>query len=133
MSTIIRVLIVLVCAYAVRWSQALNFQTFPTLIKQRRNSDPKKPIFRFKKREHVADRAGRHVDAARRPLPPGHRTRRSASPPVDTVVHVPGFRIGALSRFKRTSYRGSHSLAGLIGLSGEMPGESFGLKPVSKL
>jgi hypothetical protein len=90
MSTIIRVLIVLVCAYAVRWSQALNFQTFPTLIKQRRNSDPKKPIFRFKKREHVADRAGRHVDAARRPLPPGHRTRRSASPPVDTVVHVPG-------------------------------------------
>jgi hypothetical protein len=47
----------------VRWSQALNFQTFPTLIKQRRNSDPKKPTFRIEKREHVA--AGRRVDAAR--------------------------------------------------------------------
>ena len=48
----------------VRWSQALNFQTFLTLIKQRRNSDPKKPTFRIEKREHVVDRAGRHVDAA---------------------------------------------------------------------
>jgi hypothetical protein len=41
----------------VRWSQALNFQTFLILIKQRRNSDPTKRTFRIEKAAaHVAVR-----------------------------------------------------------------------------
>jgi hypothetical protein len=119
----------------VRWSQAINFRTFPTLIKQCRNSVPKETGFPHRKtgtcggscRPSCRRRGGRFRRA-------GPKTRRSASPlRLMPWCMSPGFRIGALSRFKTTSYRGSHSLAGLIGLSGEMPGESFGLKPVSKL
>jgi hypothetical protein len=54
----------------VRWSQALNFQTFLTLINQRRNSDTKKPTLRIEKDrwEYAAVRLARDREFDQQPV-----------------------------------------------------------------